>query len=221
MGAVYKAQDLQLEREVALKVIRPELASDPEILQRFKYELILARQVSDRNVIRIFDLGEAGAIRFITMEYVDGESLHKILLRQGKLEVTEAVDIVEQVARGLAAVHREGVLHRDLKPGNIRRHKQGRVVVMDFGLARSFAGDGMTQTGTMLGTIEYMSPEQAQCKELTAASDIFSLGLILYQLVSGVMPFYSESVITSLLMRTQQRAAPLTEIDKKTPNVLS
>ena len=221
MGAVYKAQDLQLEREVALKVIRPELASDPEILQRFKYELILARQVSDRNVIRIFDLGEAGAIRFITMEYVDGESLHKILLRQGKLEVTEAVDIVEQVARGLAAVHREGVLHRDLKPGNIMRDKQGRVVVMDFGLARSFAGDGMTQTGIMLGTIEYMSPEQAQCKELTAASDIFSLGLILYQLVSGVMPFYSESVITSLLMRAQQRAVSLTEIDKNIPSVLS
>src|SRR5215469_14399518 len=100
MGAVYKARDLQLEREVALKVIRPELASDPEILQRFKHELILARQVTDRNVIRIFDLGEAGAIRFITMEFVEGESLHKILQRQGKLEVTEAVDIMEQVARG-------------------------------------------------------------------------------------------------------------------------
>src|SRR5215469_2556546 len=221
MGAVYKAQDLQLEREVALKVIRPELASDPEILQRFKHELILARQVSDRNVIRIFDLGEAGAIRFITMEFVEGESLHKILQRQGKLEVAEAVDIMEQVARGLAAVHREGVIHRDLKPANIMRDKHGRVVVMDFGLARSFAGDGMTRTGTMLGTIEYMSPEQAQCKELTAASDIFSLGLILYQLLSGVMPFHSESVITSLLMRSQQRAASLTETDKNIPKVLS
>lgn len=221
MGAVYKAQDLQLEREVALKVIRPELASDPDILQRFKHELILARQVSDRNVIRIFDLGEAGAIRFITMEFVEGESLHKILQRQRKLEVAEAVDIVEQVARGLAAVHREGVIHRDLKPGNIMRDKNGRVVVMDFGLARSFAGDGMTRTGTMLGTIEYMSPEQAECKELTAASDIFSLGLILYQLLSGVMPFYSESVITSLLMRSRERAVSLTEIDKNVPNVLS
>jgi serine/threonine protein kinase/tetratricopeptide (TPR) repeat protein len=221
MGAVYKAKDLQLEREVALKVIRPELASDPDILQRFKQELILARQVSDRNVIRIFDLGEAGAIRFITMEFVEGESLHRILQRQGKLEVAEAVDIVEQVARGLAAVHREGVIHRDLKPGNIMRDKNGRVVVMDFGLARSFAGDGMTRTGTMLGTIEYMSPEQAECKELTAASDIFSLGLILYQLLSGVMPFYSESVITSLLMRSRERAVSLTEIDKNIPNVLS
>jgi len=221
MGAVYKAQDLELEREIALKVIRPELTSDPDILQRFKQELILARQISDRNVIRIFDLGDAGNIKFITMEYVEGESLHKILQQQGKLEVEEAVDIMEQVASGLAAVHREGVIHRDLKPGNIMRDKNGRVVVMDFGLARSFAGDGMTRTGTMLGTIEYMSPEQAQCKELTASSDIFTVGLIMYQVVSGVMPFHSESAIASLVMRTQQRAVPLTNTDKQIPGILS
>jgi tetratricopeptide (TPR) repeat protein/predicted Ser/Thr protein kinase len=221
MGAVYKAQDLELEREIALKVIRPELANDPEILQRFKQELILARQISDRNVIRIFDLGEAGKIKFITMEYVAGESLHKILLQRGKLEVTEAVDIIEQMVSGLAAIHREGVIHRDLKPGNIMRDKNGRVVVMDFGLARSFAGDGMTRTGTMLGTIEYMSPEQAQCRELTASSDIFTVGLIVYQVLSGVMPFHSESAIASLVMRTQQRAVPLTDTDKQIPGILS
>src|SRR5579859_6354538 len=146
MGAVYKAQDIQLERDVALKVIRPELAGDREILQRFKQELILARQVGDRNVIRIFDLGEADKIKFITMEYVEGESLFAILRQRGKLEVAEAVDIMEQVAGGLAAIHREGIIHRDLKPGNIMRDKSGRVVVMDFGLARTFSGDGMTQT---------------------------------------------------------------------------
>ena len=221
MGAVYKAQDLQLERVVALKVIRPELASDPEILQRFKQELILARQVSDRNVIRIFDLGEAGNIKFITMEYVEGESLHSILRQCSKLEVAEAVNIMEQVASGLAAVHREGIIHRDLKPGNIMRHQNGRVVVMDFGLARSLVGDGLTRTGAMLGTIEYMSPEQAQGKELTASSDIFTFGLILYQLLAGTTPFYAESVIASLLMRAQQRAVPLSDIDKLIPGVLS
>ncbi|HVJ07435.1 MAG TPA: serine/threonine-protein kinase [Acidisarcina sp.] len=221
MGAVYKARDLELEREVALKVIRPELTSNPEILQRFKQELILARQITDRNVIRIFDLGDAGNIKFITMEFVEGESLHKILQQRGKLEVAEAVDIIEQVASGLAAVHREGVIHRDLKPGNIMRDKNGRVVVMDFGLARSFAGDGMTRTGTMLGTIEYMSPEQAQCQELTASSDIFTVGLILYQLLSGTMPFHAESAIASLVMRTQQRAIPLVNSDKKIPVLLS
>ena len=221
MGAVYKAQDLELEREVALKVIRPELAGDREILQRFKQELILARQVSDRNVIRIFDLGEAEKIKFITMEYVEGESLHALLRQRGKLAVAEAVDIMEQVAGGLAAVHREGIIHRDLKPGNIMRDKYGRVVVMDFGLARSLAGDGMTRTGAMLGTIEYMSPEQSQGKELSASSDVFTFGLILYQLLAGVTPFYSESVIASLLMRAQQRAVPLSHTDKQIPGVLS
>lgn len=221
MGAVYKARDLHLEREVALKVIRPELASDHEIAHRFKQELILARQVSDRNIIRIFDIGEAENIKFITMEYVEGESLHAILRDRGKLEVTEAVDIMEQVAGGLAAVHREGIIHRDLKPGNIMRDKTGRVVVMDFGLARSLASDGMTRTGAMLGTIEYMSPEQAQGKELTASSDVFTFGLILYQLLAGVTPFYAESVIASLLMRAQQRAVPLADIDKLIPGILS
>jgi serine/threonine protein kinase/Tfp pilus assembly protein PilF len=221
MGAVYKAQDLELERDVALKVIRPELASDREILQRFKQELILARQVGDRNVIRIFDLGEAEKIKFITMEYVEGESLHAILRQRGKLEVAEAVDIMEQVASGLAAVHREGIIHRDLKPGNIMRDKHGRVVVMDFGLARSLVGDGMTRTGAMLGTIEYMSPEQAQGNELSASSDVFTFGLILYQLLAGVTPFYAESAIASLLMRAQQRAVPLSDIDKLIPGILS
>jgi tetratricopeptide (TPR) repeat protein/predicted Ser/Thr protein kinase len=221
MGAVYKARDLELEREVALKVIRPELANNPEILQRFKQELILARQVTDRNVIRIFDLGDAGKIKFITMEYLDGESLHQILRQRGKLEVAEAVDIMEQMANGLAAAHREGIIHRDLKPGNIMRDKNGRVVVMDFGLARTLGGDGITQTGAMLGTIEYMSPEQAQGAELKASSDIFTTGLILYELLTGSTPFHAESVIASLLKRTQERAIPLTEIDKNIPGVLS
>ena len=221
MGAVYKAHDLELEREVALKVIRPELASDREVLHRFKQELILARQVGDRNVIRIFDLGEAERIKFITMEYVEGESLHSILRQRGKLDVAEAVDIMEQVASGLAAVHREGIIHRDLKPGNIMRDKNGRVVVMDFGLARSLVGDGQTRTGAMLGTVEYMSPEQAQGQELTASSDVFTFGLILYQLLTGTTPFQAESVIASLLMRAQQRAVPLSDIDRLIPGVLS
>ena len=221
MGAVYKARDLELDREVALKVIRPEMADHPEILQRFKQELILARQVTDRNVIRIFDIGEAGKTKFITMEYLEGENLNQILSKRGKLEVAEAVGIMEQVACGLAAAHREGIIHRDLKPGNIMREKSGRVVVMDFGLARTFSGDGMTRAGAMLGTIEYMSPEQAQGKELKASSDIFTFGLILYELLAGVTPFYAESAIASLLKRTQQRAVPLVDVDKHIPGKLS
>ena len=221
MGAVYKARDVELEREVALKVIKPEMAEHPEILQRFKQELILARQITDRNVIRIFDIGEAGRTKFITMEYLEGEDLHRILKQRGKLDVAEAVDIMEQVASGLAAAHREGIIHRDLKPGNIIRDKSGRVVVMDFGLARTFSGDGMTRTGAMLGTIEYMSPEQAQGGDLRASSDIFTVGLILYELLAGVTPFHAESVIASLLKRTQQRAVPLADVDKNIPGTLS
>jgi len=221
MGAVYKAADREVDRIVALKVIRPEMASNPEILARFKQELLLSSQVTHRNVIRIYDLGEAQGVKFITMEFMEGETLLQTVKQRGKLEVAEAVDIMEQVASGLGAAHREGIIHRDLKPANIMRDKGGRVVVMDFGLARTFAGDGMTNTGAMLGTLDYMSPEQAQGMDVTASSDIFTVGLILYELLSGVAPFYAESAIASLLKRTQQRAIPLADVDKNIPGTLS
>src|SRR5438309_348949 len=221
MGAVYKARDIELDRVIALKVIRPELASNPEILQRFKQELILARQVTDRNVIRIFDLGEAAGIKFITMEYVEGQSLYQILKEKGKLPVSEAINIMRQMLSGLLAAHREGVIHRDLKPGNIMRDSQGRVVVMDFGLARSLVGDGMTRTGTMMGTMEYMSPEQAQAKELDARSDIFTSGLICYELLTGKMPYHADSVVASLLKRMQERAIPPSDWDASIPQPVS
>jgi serine/threonine protein kinase/tetratricopeptide (TPR) repeat protein len=221
MGAVYKAEDRELGRTVALKVIRPELASNPDILQRFKQEILLASKVTDRNIIRIFDLGDAEGIKFITMEFVEGEDLRDLLHRQGKLPAGEAVDIMEQVISGLRAAHRLGIIHRDLKPGNIMRATDGRVLVMDFGLARSLEGEGMTRTGTMLGTMEYMSPEQAQAKDLDARSDIFTAGLILYELLTGIMPYHAESVIASLLKRTRERAIPVSDIDKKVPGALS
>ena len=221
MGTVYKAEDCELGRTIALKVIRPELARDPDILQRFKQEILLASKVTDRNIIRIYDLGDAEGVKFITMEFVEGEDLRHLLHRHGKLPAAEAVDIMEQVVSGLRAAHRVGVIHRDLKPGNIMRATDGRVLVMDFGLARSLAGDGMTRTGTMLGTMEYMSPEQAQAKELDARSDIFTIGLIIYELLTGIMPYQAESAIASLLKRTQQRALPISDIDKNVPGVLS
>ena len=221
MGAVYKAADREVDRIVALKVIRPEMASNPEILARFKQELLLSSQVTHRNVIRIYDLGEAQGVKFITMEFMEGETLLQTVKQRGKLEVAEAVDIMEQVASGLGAAHREGIIHRDLKPANIMRDKSGRVVVMDFGLARTFSGDGMTNTGAMLGTLDYMSPEQAQGMDVKASSDIFTVGLILYELLAGVTPFYAESAIASLLKRTQQRAVPLVDVDKNIPGTLS
>ena len=158
MGAVYKARDRELDRLIALKIIRPELATDPAILLRFKQELILSRNITHKNVVRIYDLGEADGIRFISMEYVDGEDLRTILRRQGKFSPKEAIAVVEQVCRALDSAHSEGVIHRDLKPQNIMRDRHGRIVVMDFGLARSLGDSGMTQTGAIVGTLEYMSP---------------------------------------------------------------
>ncbi len=221
MGAVYKAADREVDRVVAIKLIRPEMAANPEILARFKQELLLSSQVTDRNVIRIFDLGDTQGVKFITMEYLEGQDLHTILKERRKLDVAEAVEIMEQVTSGLAAAHRVGIIHRDLKPANIMRDNSGRVVVMDFGLARTFSGDGMTQTGMMLGTMEYMSPEQAQGKDVKASSDIFTVGLILYELLAGITPFHAESAIASLLRRTQERAAPLINVDRNIPGPLS
>ncbi len=221
MGAVYQARDRELDRPVGLKVIRPDLAGNPEILARFKRELILARQVTHRNIIRIFDLSEAEGVKFITMEFIDGEDLRGIFTRNKKLVPDEAVEIIVQVLHGLAAAHAEGVIHRDLKPSNIMRDASGRVVVMDFGLARTLKSDGMTQTGMMIGTMEYMSPEQAMGVELDARSDLFAIGLILYEALSGNVPFRAESAIASLVKRTVEGAVPLREVDSSIPEGLS
>jgi serine/threonine protein kinase/tetratricopeptide (TPR) repeat protein len=221
MGAVYKARDCVVDRTVGLKVIRPDLAGNAAILARFKQELVLARQVTHRNIIRIYDLNEADGVKFITMEFIEGEDLRTILTHYGKIPPLEAVDIMRQACSGLQAAHREDVIHRDLKPSNIMRDASGRVVIMDFGLAKTMQGDGMTQTGMMIGTMEYMSPEQAMGSELDARSDIFTMGLIFYELLSGNMPFRAESAIASLVKRTQERAVPLSDIDPSLPPTLS
>jgi serine/threonine protein kinase/tetratricopeptide (TPR) repeat protein len=221
MGAVYKARDRELDRLIALKVIRPELATDPAILQRFKQELILSRNITHKNVVRIFDLGEADGIRFISMEYVDGEDLRAILRREGKFSPTDAITVVEQVCRALDSAHSEGVIHRDLKPQNIMRDKHGRIVVMDFGLARSLGDSGMTQTGAIVGTMEYMSPEQALGSALDQRSDIFSVGLIFYELLTGRAPYEAETAIASLMKRTREEARSASDVDASVPRSLS
>jgi serine/threonine protein kinase/tetratricopeptide (TPR) repeat protein len=221
MGAVYKAHDRELERDVALKLIRPELARNPEILQRFKHELILARQVTHRNVIRIFDLGQAAGHKYITMEYLDGRDLRSVLRERGKLPPAEAGKIVLQICRALEAAHAEGVIHRDLKPQNIMLDANGRAYVMDFGIARSAYLPGMTQTGALVGTPEYMSPEQAKGEKLDERSDLFSLGAILYELLNGASPYHSDTPLATLWRRIQEKAKPLTEIDPTIPQPLS
>jgi len=221
MGAVYKAMDQELNRPVALKLIRPELASNPSILARFKQELLLARQVTHGNVIRIYDLGDADGVKFITMEFVEGQDLRALIKEKKKISPEQAVEIIQQACRALEAAHGAGVIHRDLKPQNIMRDKTGRILVMDFGLARTVEGDGMTQTGALVGTMEYMSPEQALAKDLDQRSDLFSLGLILYELLTGVTPFRAESAVASLLKRTSERATPVSDHDGTIPRALS
>jgi eukaryotic-like serine/threonine-protein kinase len=221
MGAVYKARDVELGRVVALKVIRPDLARNRAILDRFKQELILATQVTHRNVVRIYDLGEAEGIKFITMEYVEGENLAHVLHQRTKLSPKEAVALIEQVCRALEAAHSVGVIHRDLKPQNIMWEKGGRILVMDFGLAKTLEGERMTQTGAMVGTMEYMSPEQALAGNLDQRSDIFSLGLIFYELLTGQTPFRADSPVASLIKRTQERVVPVSELDHTVPPGLS
>jgi eukaryotic-like serine/threonine-protein kinase len=221
MGAVYKARDLELDRMVALKVIRPELAKHPSIIERFKKELLLSQRVTHRNVIRIYDLGEGDGVKFITMEFIEGEDLRSLIHQRKKFPPEEAVHIMEQVCLALDAAHQVDVIHRDLKPQNVMRDKAGRILVMDFGLARTLQGDGMTQTGALVGTMEYMSPEQALAKDLDQRSDIFSAGLIFYELLTGVMPYRADSALASLIRRTQERAKPISDYDSTIPQSLT
>lgn len=221
MGAVYKAYDQDIDRTVALKCIRPELASQPEVIHRFTQELLLTRQVTHKNVIRIFDVRESGGLKFITMEYVEGGDLGGLLMDKGKLPPAQALDIIQQACSGLAAAHAEGVIHRDLKPSNIMIDRQGRVVVMDFGVARTETGDGKTQTGAVIGTLQYMSPEQGKGEKIDARSDVFTIGLILYQMITGQLPYPAETPLASLLKRTQEAAAPVTSTDATIPRSVS
>ena len=239
MGAVYKSQDRELDRLVALKIIRPNLAATFEVLHRFKQELILARQITHRNVIRIFDLGEADGVKFITMEFIDGETLRTILQRQGKLTPIEASKVIQQVCRGLEAAHAEGVVHRDLKPANIMRDAQDRIVVMDFGVAhltkaveikppQPTSGDVSTlqaqplysRAGGLVGTPAYMAPEQALGHEADARSDLFAVGIIFFELLTGNLPFPIDTP-DALLKRTREKAKAVHEINPEVPRSLS
>ncbi len=221
MGAVYKAKDRELNRMVALKVIRPDLARNASIVERFKQELRLSHQVTHKNVIRIYDLGEGEGVKFITMEFIEGQDLRSLIQEKTKFSPAEAVEIMRQVCQALEAAHSVEVIHRDLKPQNIMRDTTGRILVMDFGLARTIEGDGMTQTGALVGTMDYMSPEQALGQDLDQRSDIFALGLIFYELLTGKMPFKADSALASLIKRTKERAVPVSSHDAEIPGTLS
>jgi serine/threonine-protein kinase len=205
MGAVYKAWDKELNRPVALKLIRPGLALDMAVEQRFKQELLLASKISHKNILRIHDLGEAGGIKFISMAFIEGQDLHQLLQREGKLEPGHAVKIACQLCAALQAAHSEGVVHRDFKPQNILLDKQENVYVSDFGLAKSLEQDtGMTRSGEFLGTPRYMAPEQVQGGKIDHRADLYALGLILYEMVTGDVPFHADTTLQLMYQRVHE-----------------
>jgi tetratricopeptide (TPR) repeat protein len=217
MGAVYKAFDRQLTRVVALKTILPELASSTMALKRFKQEVLHAQQVVHKNVVRIFDLGEDGPTKFITMDFIAGRDLKEVIKERGKFDPKEAVGIIREVCSALEAAHAAGVVHRDLKPQNIMMENDGHVLVMDFGIAQSGQTKGSTLTVGVVGTPDYMSPEQALSGEIDARSDIFSLGIIFYEMLTGKIPLQAASMLETMFKRTKEPAVPPAEIDPSVP----
>jgi tetratricopeptide (TPR) repeat protein/tRNA A-37 threonylcarbamoyl transferase component Bud32 len=195
MGRVYKVFDEKIKEKVALKLLKPEISADAQAIERFSNELRLARRIAHRHVCRMFDLGEDQGTRFITMEYVPGEDLKSVLRMMGAMSPAKAVGVARQVCEGLAEAHRLGVVHRDLKPQNIMIDREGGARIMDFGIARSLKVKGMTGAGVVIGTPEYMSPEQIEGRDIDGRSDIYSLGVILYEMTTGRVPFEGESFL--------------------------
>ena len=206
MGQVYRVYDKKIEGEVALKVIKAEISSNKKTIDRFRNELKLAREISHRNICRMYDLHEENGIHFITMEYVPGENLKSFIRRSELLSIGKTIRIAKQICEGLAEAHRQKVIHRDLKSSNIMIDKEGSARIMDFGIARSLGSKDMTDSGMRIGTPEYMSPEQADAKETDHRSDIYSLGIILYEMLTGRVPFEGDT--SSIIVARHKRETP-------------
>lgn len=226
MGVVYQAWDAELGVAVALKVIRPEVLEDPgsagEVERRFKRELVLARQVTHKHVVRIHDLGELNGIKYLTMPFVEGENLASLLRREGKLPVARTLPIARQIASGLAAAHEVGVVHRDLKPENIMIAVDGGALIMDFGISRSVSGTGTaTALGAVLGTLEYMPPEQAQGQAVDQRADIYSFGLLVYDMLAGRDRLARrDNAMSEMMGRLQQAPPPIRTLNATVPDDL-
>jgi tetratricopeptide (TPR) repeat protein len=217
MGWVYKARDREIDRIVAIKVIKPDLARDETVIARFREEIILARRVTHKNVLRIFDIAEAEGFKFISMPYIEGKDLKAIITEKGKLTTDEALDIAVQVLEALKSAHDVGVVHRDLKPHNILIDADGNACVTDFGIAKSMDAGGLTMTGQIVGTPDYMSPEQAEGRDVDGRSDLYSFGLVLYEMLTGHVPFKADSIITTLMMRLREVADPPSKANPDVP----
>ncbi|HET6603822.1 MAG TPA: protein kinase [Xanthomonadaceae bacterium] len=221
MGVVYRAHDQQLDVPVAIKVLRPELADRPEAFQRFRQELLLARQVSSPHVVRIHDIAVHEGMWLISMDLVAGESLERYLDRNAPLPAERVANILRQLAEALAAAHARGVVHRDLKPANALIDPDGNVVVTDFGVARSLGAGGLTATGAVVGTPDYLSPEQARAERIDARSDLYALGLIGYEMLTGELPFSGGTPAENLVQRLAREPPPVSAKRPETPDWLA
>lgn len=217
MGIVYRARDRRLDVEVAVKLLNADRAADPETLARFERELVLARQVSHPSVVRIHDIGQDGDLHFLSMDFVPGRSLKSVLEEEGPMPAEWVAAVGRDLAAALAAAHDKGVVHRDLKPANVLMDEEGRARITDFGVARSLSGRGPTRTGHVLGTPDYLSPEQALGEQVDGRSDIYALGLLLYEMVSGELPFSTDSADESLAQRLAGRPRDLTRTGADVP----
>ena len=204
MSSVFKARDRLLERQVALKILHEHYVADPEYVERFRREARAVAQLAHPNIVTVIDRGEQGGRQFIVFEYIDGENLKQVVRREGPLPVREAVELALQVARALGYAHERGIVHRDVKPQNVILNEDGRAKVTDFGIARSLDVDGVTQTGTVLGTSDYIAPEQAQGQSVDAQTDVYSLGVVLYELLTGELPFRGEGFVAVAMQHVSE-----------------
>ena len=221
MGRVYRALDIKTHEEVAIKLIRPDIAEDRRVLERFVNEIKLAHRISHRNIGKMYHLGEDQGLHYITMEYVPGEDLKSFIRRSRRLDIATTIAIAKQVCSGLSEAHDAGIIHRDLKPGNIMIDKEGNAKILDFGIARAVGVPGVTAEGSVIGTPEYMSPEQVEGRESDRRSDIYSFGVILFEMVTGRLPFAADTPFAVAFKQQAERPPQPEELNPQTPPQLS
>jgi CheY-like chemotaxis protein len=222
MGSVYRAFDRELEEDVAIKMIKPALMTDPTVVERFKQEIRLARRISHPNVVRTHDLGEWEGVYYLTMEFVEGITVRDLIDSRGKLGVSAALAISTQLASALAVAHEQGVIHRDIKPQNLLLDAGGVLKVMDFGVARlAERKSTLTEVGLAVGTPAYMSPEQLLAETIDARSDLYSVGVVLFECLTGALPFEAESPVSLIARLLNEDARPPVELNAEVPPALS